>query len=46
MKKLSLFIAALLVMVIAAVVALVVFVNPNQFKPLIIEQTRQQTGLE
>ncbi|EKO3658116.1 AsmA family protein [Vibrio metschnikovii] len=46
MKKLSLFIAALLVMVIAAVVALVVFVNPNQFKPLIIEQTKQQTGLE
>ncbi|MCG3729867.1 AsmA family protein [Vibrio cincinnatiensis] len=46
MKKLSLFIAALLVIVVGAIAALVIFVNPNQFKPLIVEQTKKQTGLE
>lgn len=46
MKKLSLFIAALLVLVVGAIAALVIFVNPNQFKPLIVEQTKKHTGLE
>lgn len=46
MKKLSLFIAALLVLVVGAIAALVIFVNPNQFKPLIVEQAKKHTGLE
>ncbi|WP_099611373.1 AsmA family protein [Vibrio fujianensis] len=46
MKKLSLFIAMLLVIVVGAIAALVIFVNPNQFKPLIVEQTKKHTGLE
>ncbi len=46
MKKWLLLIAALLLMMVSAMIALVLFVNPNQFKPLIIEQTKQKTGLE
>ncbi len=46
MKKLLLLIAVVLVVVIGAVTALVLFVNPNQFKPLIVEQTKKQTGLD
>ncbi|MGR5244810.1 AsmA family protein [Vibrio sp. PNB23_22_6] len=46
MKKLLLVIAIPVVVILAAVLALTVFVNPNQFKPLIVEQVQKQTGLE
>ncbi|MBD0787113.1 AsmA family protein [Vibrio sp. Y2-5] len=46
MKKLLLLVAVILVVVLGAVAALVLFVNPNQFKPLIVEQTKKQTGLD
>ncbi|MGR5548817.1 AsmA family protein [Vibrio sp. DNB22_12_1] len=46
MKKLLLVIAMPVVVILAAVLALTVFVNPNQFKPLIVEQVQKQTGLE
>ncbi|GLT17589.1 cell envelope biogenesis protein AsmA [Vibrio zhanjiangensis] len=46
MKKLFLFIAIPILVLLGAIVALVLFVNPNQFKPLIVEQTQKQTGLE
>ncbi|MGC9493433.1 AsmA family protein [Vibrio genomosp. F10] len=46
MKKLFLFIAIPLFAVFIAVAALIFLVNPNQFKPLIIDQAKQQTGLD
>ena len=46
MKKLFLFIAIPLVIIIGALLALVLLVNPNQFKPLIVDQAQKQTGLE
>ncbi|MCG9641013.1 AsmA family protein [Vibrio sp. Isolate34] len=46
MKKLLIFIAVPVFVVIAAVLALVLLVNPNQFKPLIVEQAQKHTGLE
>lgn len=46
MKKLFLFIAIPVVAVIGALLALVLLVNPNQFKPLIVEQAKAQTGLD
>lgn len=46
MKKLFLFIAIPVVAVVGALVALVLLVNPNQFKPLIVEQAKAQTGLD
>jgi len=46
MKKLLLILAIPVVIILIAILALTVFVNPNQFKPLIIEQTQKQTGLE
>ncbi|WP_367986998.1 AsmA family protein [Vibrio sp. NTOU-M3] len=46
MKKLFLFIAVPVVAIIAALLALVLLVNPNQFKPLIVEQAKKQTGLD
>lgn len=46
MKKLFFFIAIPVFAVLAAVLALVLLVNPNQFKPLIIEQAKKNTGLE
>ncbi|RJX68459.1 AsmA family protein [Vibrio sinensis] len=46
MKKILLFIAIPITIVIAAILALVIFVNPNQFKPLIVEQAKKQTGLD
>ncbi len=46
MKKLLLLIAVVFVVIVGAVTALVLFVNPNQFKPLIVEQTKKQTGLD
>ncbi|NOH70251.1 AsmA family protein [Vibrio pectenicida] len=46
MKKLFLLIAIPIIVLLGAIVALILFVNPNQFKPLIVEQTQKQTGLE
>lgn len=46
MKKLFLSIAALFIVVLGAIAALVFLVNPNQFKPLLVEQTKKQTGLD
>lgn len=46
MKKLLIFVAVPVFVVIAAVLALVLLVNPNQFKPLIVEQAQKHTGLE
>lgn len=46
MKKLFLFIAIPVVAVVGALMALVLLVNPNQFKPLIVEQAKTQTGLD
>ncbi len=46
MKKLLLIVAIPIVLVISAILALTIFVNPNQFKPLIVEKVKQQTGLE
>lgn len=46
MKKLALLFAIPVVAILAVVLALVLLVNPNQFKPLIIEQAKQQTGLD
>ncbi|MGF1908106.1 AsmA family protein [Vibrio kasasachensis] len=46
MKKIALVLAIPIVALIAVVLALVLLVNPNQFKPLIVEQAKQQTGLE
>ncbi|MFM2640100.1 AsmA family protein [Vibrio chagasii] len=46
MKKLLIFIAVPVFIVVAAILALVLLVNPNQFKPLIVEQAQKQTGLE
>ncbi len=46
MKKLLIFIAVPVFIVVAAILALVLLVNPNQFKPLIVEQAQKYTGLE
>ncbi|MGL5430349.1 MAG: AsmA family protein [Vibrio sp.] len=46
MKKLFLFVLGVVVVLVAALLALVLLVNPNQFKPLIVEQAKQQTGLD
>ncbi|MFH4359126.1 AsmA family protein [Vibrio sp. Y42_MX_L11] len=46
MKKLLLILAIPIVVILVAILALTIFVNPNQFKPLIVEQAQKQTGLE
>ncbi|OEF26941.1 AsmA family protein [Vibrio rumoiensis] len=46
MKKILIFISIPIVAILIAILALVVFVNPNQFKPLIVEQTKEQTGFD
>lgn len=46
MKKLFLFIAIPVIAIVALVLALVLLVNPNQFKPMIVEQAKTQTGLD
>ncbi|GEM76348.1 AsmA family protein [Vibrio sagamiensis] len=46
MKKLLLVIAVPIIAVLGVILALVLFINPNQFKPLIVEQAHKQTGLE
>ncbi|MGD8231062.1 AsmA family protein [Vibrio sp. TRT 1302] len=46
MKKLLLIIAIPVIAILGAIIALVTLVNPNQFKPLIVEQAKTQTGLD
>jgi len=46
MKKLLLILSVPLVAIVIAVAALVFLVDANQFKPLIVEQTKKQTGLD
>lgn len=46
MKKLLIGVAIALIVTIAGLVALVLLINPNQFKPLIVEQTKNATGLD
>lgn len=46
MKKLLLIVAIPIVLVVGAILALTIFVNPNQFKPLIVEKVQEQTGLK
>ena len=44
MKQLFLAVFGLFIAVIAGIGALVSFVNPNQFKPLIVEKFHEKTG--
>lgn len=46
MKKLLIVVAIVIVTLFAGLAALVLLINPNQFKPLIVEQTKQATGLD
>ncbi|KQB10426.1 AsmA family protein [Vibrio metoecus] len=46
MKKLFISLLGLVVLFVGALLALVLLVNPNQFKPLIVEQAKKQTGLD
>ncbi|MFV0575181.1 MAG: AsmA family protein [Vibrio sp.] len=46
MKKLLLIISVPIVAILIAVLGLFFFVNPNQFKPLIVEQAKAQTGFD
>ncbi len=46
MKKLFLFLGVPLLAIIAAFLALILLINPNQFKPLIVEQAKTHTGLD
>lgn len=46
MKKVLIFFSVLIAAILIAIAALVMFVNPNQFKPLIIEQAKAQTGFD
>ncbi len=46
MKKLLIIVAFVVVAMFAGLAALVLLINPNQFKPLIVEQTKQATGLD
>ncbi|MBD1557969.1 AsmA family protein [Vibrio sp. S9_S30] len=45
MKKLLLFIAVPITLIVVALLALIIFVNPNQFKPMIVEQVQKNTGM-
>ncbi|SJL82771.1 AsmA family protein [Vibrio palustris] len=46
MKKLSILLGTLLAILVSCVIVLVIFVNPNQFKPLIVNQVKDKTGLD
>ncbi|MGX9418943.1 AsmA family protein [Vibrio sp. WJH972] len=46
MKKLRIGVVFVLVLLITVLVAVIFFINPNQFKPLIVEQTKKATGLD
>ncbi|WP_051415810.1 AsmA family protein [Salinivibrio socompensis] len=45
-KKIALILAAFVVVLIGAIATLIATVNPNQFKPLLVEQVAEQTGYE
>ncbi len=44
MKKLLYVLLGIIIVVVLGIVALVTLVNPNQFKPVIAEQVKEQTG--
>ncbi len=46
MKKILLIIAVPLVVICSALLALMLLINPNQFKPLIVEQVKTHTGFD
>lgn len=46
MKKLSLVVLIVFALVVGSAFALVILVNPNQFKPLLVNQVKQKTGLD
>ncbi|MGB2078784.1 MAG: AsmA family protein, partial [Vibrio sp.] len=46
MKKFLLILAIPVVAALLGVAALTLWINPNQFKPLIIEQAKQKAGLD
>ncbi|WP_073584517.1 AsmA family protein [Vibrio quintilis] len=46
MKKLLYVIVGLIVVIVGAMTLLVTMVDPNQYKPLIVEQTKRATGLD
>lgn len=46
MKKFFLILAIPVIAILGALVALVTLVNPNQFRPLIVEQAKAHTGLD
>ncbi len=46
MKKVLWIIGIPVVVIVLAIAALLLFVDPNQFKPLLVEQTKKQTGLD
>ncbi len=46
MKKLLLIIAIPITLMVITLFALIFFVNPNQFKPLIVDQVQKSTGFE
>ncbi|PWI35013.1 AsmA family protein [Vibrio albus] len=46
MKKVFLILGAMLLTVVVAVSAVLLMVDPNQFKPVIVQQTKQQAGLD
>ncbi|WNJ95732.1 AsmA family protein [Vibrio ruber] len=46
MKKLFLVIVIICAVIAAGIVTLVTVVDPNQFKPLIVEQTKKATGMD
>ncbi|WP_038181814.1 AsmA family protein [Vibrio rhizosphaerae] len=46
MKKLLLVIVIIVAVIAAGIITLVTVVDPNQFKPLIVEQTKKATGMD
>jgi AsmA protein len=46
MKKVMIALGAIFALIIIAMISLMIFVNPNQFKPLIVEQSRDKAGIE
>ncbi|SIN93019.1 AsmA family protein [Salinivibrio sp. ES.052] len=45
-KKIALILTALVVVIIGALATLIATINPNQFKPLLVEQVEKQTGYD
>ncbi|OOE55812.1 hypothetical protein BZG12_02740 [Salinivibrio kushneri] len=46
MKKIALTLVVLVVVVIGGIAAVLATINPNQFKPLLVEQVKKQTGYD